>query len=163
MLFRSMNNQASAEQSSLQENGGICIHWRLLDIRVQGMKHIGERYNAYGNRMRTRHYNNSHLPQGNKVHAAGVQLLWGRYDALGVRYATRMDLGSVLPSRERDFVPQRLEGRGCTTARGGTREQSRWAVTMPTERAGCYFRSPSRRKGPRPGTQTGRAAGAEGP
>lgn len=111
-----MTNQGSGEQSPLQENGGSCIHWKLLHIWVQGMKHIGEHYNAYGNRMRTRHYINSHLPQGSKVYAVGVQLFWGRYDALGVRYATRLDTGRLLPSRERDFLPQRLEGRGCTTA-----------------------------------------------
>lgn len=54
-------------------------------------------------------------------------------------------------------------GDGVHHSRGGTREQSRGPVTTPTEKAGCYFRPPGGRRGPRPGMQTGRAAGAEGP
>lgn len=113
-----MNKQGSAQQSSLQKNGGSCIRWRLLHIWVQRMKYIGEHYNAYENRMRTRHYRNSHLTQGSKVYATGVKLFRGRYDTLGVCYATRRDIGRVLPSRERHFLPKGLERRGCTTAGG---------------------------------------------
>lgn len=38
------------------------------------MKRIGEHHNTYGNRMRTRSYKNSHLPQGSEVYAVGAQL-----------------------------------------------------------------------------------------
>lgn len=72
-----------------------------------------------------------------------IWCIYGRYDALRVRDATRIHIGNtgkVLPPRERDFVPQRLEGMGCTA---GNTQRSKAEALSPRRQSDGLLCPPS--------------------